>query len=62
MVNKFRKIVASYINQNKMTNNWEEIRILFSVYSYVSFLVVAIKNIVGKTDHIKQYAISLGLE
>lgn len=62
MVNKFRKIIASYINQNMMANNWENIRTLFSVYSYISFLVIAVKNNVGKTDDIKERAISLGLE
>ena len=62
MVNQFRYVVSMYINQNSENKNWEEIRELFSVYSYVVFLVVAIKNINGKVDAIKEQAISIGLE
>lgn len=62
MVIKFRQIVAAYINQNKVTNNWEEIRVLFSVYTYVLFLVVVVKNTVGEIDCIKKRALDLGLE
>lgn len=62
MVNQFRQVVSRYINQNSERKNWEEIRELFSVYSYVAFLLVAIKNITGKTDRVKERAMSLKLE
>ena len=62
MVNKFRQVVSAYINQNSEEKNWEEIRELFTVYSYVAFLLVAIKNTTGKVDRVKERAISLGLE
>ena len=62
MVNQFRQLVSEYINQNSKEKGWEEIRELFSVYSYVVFLLVAIKNITGKTDRAKEQAISLELE
>ena len=62
MVNKFRQVVSTYINQNGDGNNWEKTQELFSVYSYVVFLVVAIKNITGTADRVKERAISLGLE
>lgn len=62
MVNQFRQVVSAYINQNSKEKNWEEIRELFSVYSYVAFLLVAIKNTTGKVDRVKERAISLGLE
>lgn len=54
--------MSTYINQNCENVKWEEIRELFSVYSYVSFLVVAIKNVTGKVDKIREQAISTGLE
>ena len=62
MVNQFRQVVSAYINQNSEEKNWEEIRELFTVYSYVAFLLVAIKNTTGKVDRVKERAISLGLE
>lgn len=62
MVNQFRQLVSEYINQNSKGKEWEEIRELFSVYSYVVFLMVAIKNITGKTDRAREQAISLELE
>lgn len=62
MVNQFRQVVSTHINQNCENIKWEEIRELFSVYSYVSFLVVAVKNVTGKVDKVREQAIRIGLE
>ena len=53
MVNRLRELIATSITQNGNINSWEETRNLYSVYTYVSFLVMALKSIDGKVTDIK---------
>lgn len=62
MVDEIRKIIATYINQNGDIDSWEHTRVLYSVYAYVSFLVIALKNRAENTDEIKSVAVSIGIE
>lgn len=62
MVNQFRQVVSAYINKNCEKIKWEDIRELFAVYSYVSFLVVAVKNVTGTVDKVWSQAVRIGLE
>lgn len=62
MVDKIRQLIVKYITQNCNIESWEETRVLYSVYAYVSFLVVALKSTVGKCDYIIDRAVKLGLE
>lgn len=62
MVEKIKRLIANYITQNSDIKSWEEIRVLYSVYTYIAFLTIAIKSTTGKHDYIRDRAISLGLE
>lgn len=62
MVNKLRELIAQYITQNGNIDSWEEIRSLYSIYTYVSFLVIALKYIDGKVTDIKNRALDLRIE
>lgn len=62
MADKIRQLVAAFINQYGKTKSWEEIRILYSVYTYVSFLVIAVKSMTGSEDNIDSRAVDLGFE
>ncbi len=62
MVDKIRQLVATQITQNGNVGSWEEIRLLYSVYTYVSFLVIVLKSSDGKCDNIRERAVELGLE
>ena len=62
MVNKLRELVAEFIMQNGNIYSWEETRSLYSVYTYVSFLVIALKSVDGKVTDIKERALGLEIE
>jgi|GEM_PF-6269731 len=62
MVNRLRELIATSITQNGNINSWEETRNLYSVYTYVSFLVMALKSIDGKVTDIKDRALGLKIE
>lgn len=62
MVNRLRELIATSITQNGNINSWEETRSLYSAYTYVSFLVMALKSIDGKVTDIKDRALGLKIE
>ena len=62
MVNRLRDLIAAYITRNSNINSWEEIRCLYSVYTYVSFLVIALKSIYGNDTDVKGRAHGLKIE
>lgn len=62
MVNKLRKLIAQFVTENSNIDLWEETRSLYSVYTYISFLVLAVKSIDGKVSDIKRRALDLKLE
>lgn len=62
MTDKIRQLIAVYITDNGDIEDWEETRILYSIYAYVSFLVIALKSIGKECDDIRQCAVDFGLE
>lgn len=62
MVEEIRDIVSRCMNQYSENQHWEETRIMFSVYSYVAFLTIAIKNTTGEVNRVKERAIHVGLD
>ena len=62
MVNKLRELIAKFITQNGNIDSWEETRSLYSIYTYVSFLVIALKSIDGKVTDIKDRVLDLKIE
>ncbi len=62
MVNKIRDLIARYISLNNNIESWEETRFMYSVYTYVAFLVISIKSLVESSNDIKTKAVDLKLE
>ena len=62
MINKLRKVISKYITKYCNTDNWEETRFFYAVYSYISFLVIALDSIKMGTCDIRKSAIDVGLE
>lgn len=62
MLNKIRELIATFITQNGNIDSWEETRCLYSVYTYISFLVIALKSINEKVADIKHKVLYLKIE
>ena len=62
MVNKLRELIAKFIMKNGNIDSWEETRSLYSIYTYVSFLVIALKCVDGKVTDIKDRVLDLRIE
>ncbi len=62
MIDKLREVISGYITHYGNADDWEEMRFLYAVYSYISFLVMALDSLGIKTSDICKSAIDMGLE
>lgn len=62
MVNRLRNIISEYMTRYSDTGNWEETRFLYSVYSYLAFLVIALDSMGIEIEDIRESAAAAGLE
>lgn len=62
MINNLRRTIASYITEYSNTDSWEDIRYYYAAYSYISFLILAMKSIGLPLDDLKEVALDAELE
>lgn len=62
MIDRLRTTIAEYIIKYSNAEDWEEIKFLYSVYTYTSFLVIALKNAGKLKREVDQSAVEMGIE
>ncbi|MDE7203549.1 MAG: hypothetical protein K2O91_17025 [Lachnospiraceae bacterium] len=62
MISRLKELIASYITEYSKTDRWDDIRYYYAVYSYISFLVLAISNMGLPLGKLKKTAVDVGLD
>lgn len=62
MIDELRNVIAEHLTKYGNTDDWEQIRLLYAVYSYVAFLMIALDGIGKLNRDIKNAVEDTGLE